>query len=143
MFKIWYKSYFFNAERGTWKTGSFFKILANVSWFSENISCFRFHKRLVVRVSEKIFPVYGGEHVRTSSNINFKLKFWDTGAHIINDVHYFFNTGGDRHMTDEYRRNVIWLGVVTIVVVGHALYGIYKVLPNMYIHMYIQLLIIF
>lgn len=39
----------------------------------------------------------------------------------------FVFAGKDRHLSNEYKRDLTWLGVVTIVIVAHALYGIYKV----------------
>lgn len=39
----------------------------------------------------------------------------------------FLFTGKDRDISNEYKRDLTLVGVVTIVVVAHALYGIYKV----------------
>lgn len=42
-------------------------------------------------------------------------------------THCFLFTGKDRDFSNEYKRDLTLVGVVTIVVVAHALYGIYKV----------------
>ncbi|KAK7571254.1 hypothetical protein V9T40_014858 [Parthenolecanium corni] len=32
----------------------------------------------------------------------------------------------NKHLANEYKRHIMWMAVVTVVVVAHALYGIYK-----------------